>query len=246
MAKKKKQTRKRTPKQEYQEPSAFWPLAGAILMFLLAVFVLLGMFGTGGPLPQNLYEGVYWAIGWGGIWVPIALVFFGILKFTSEDRQIPLAKFTSMLALITMAAAWLHVGFTSKLTDGSFTGGHGGEVGRLFGNLALNALDKMPAPIMVFVFTLLLFFLTFGISPRVILKLLSVFVREREDDTDLADLKSKAPDNAFKMNEGVPVEHHSGRDASRMNSFKNSAQKLTGAESHDALTTTTDPDWQYP
>jgi len=246
MAKKKKQTRKKAEKAEYREQSAFWQLSGAILMFLLAIFVLLGSFGTGGPLPQNLYHGVYWAIGWGGILVPVALVFFGILKFNSEDRQIPLAKMSSMLAFITMAASWLHVGFTTKLESGVFTGGHGGEVGRLFGDLALNALDKMPATIMFFVFTLLLFFLTFGISPRVLIKLIRFLIPDRADDTDLADLKAKASDNGFKMNEGVPVEHHSGREAARMSSFKNTAQKLTDAESHDALTTTTDPDWQFP
>lgn len=245
MAKKKKQTRKRkAPEPEYRERSAFWPLAGAVLMFLLAGFVLLGGFGTGGPLPKNLFNGAYWALGWGAFLVPVALVFFGILKFNSEDRQIPFAKLVAMLAFITMSVSWLHVAFSEKLGV-IYRGGHGGEVGKLFGNIALGALDKIPAAIMFFVFSLLLFFLTFGISPRVIMKLFDIFDREQED-TDLADLKAKAAESGFKLNEGVPVEHHGNREAARMSNFKNTAQKLSPSESHTALTTTTDPDWQFP
>jgi S-DNA-T family DNA segregation ATPase FtsK/SpoIIIE len=250
MAKKKKQTRKkRAPEPEYSERSAFWPLAGAILLFLLAIFVLLGGFGTGGPLPKNLYSGAYWALGWGGFLVPLALGFFGYLKFTSEDRQIPFPKLVAMLAFMTMSASWLQVAFVEKTTRGSldlvtYSGGHGGKVGELFGNLALGALDKTPAAIMFFIFALLLFFLTFGISPKVLLKPFSLLNREKED-TDLEDLKNKAAESGFKLNEGVPVEHHN-RDTARVSSFKNTAQKLAPAESHTALTTTTDPDWKFP
>lgn len=245
MAKKKKQTRKKRSEPEYAERSAFWPLAGAILMFLLAVFVLLGAFGTGGDLPRSLYSGAYWALGWGGFLVPVALVYFGILKFSTDDRHIPLAKFVSMLAFMAMAATWLHVGFVGKLPDDTYTGGHGGSVGQLFGNIALGALDKMPAAIMFFVFALLMFFLTFGISPRVLLKLLNIFKREPKEDTDLEDLKAKAGGNGFQMNEGVPVVHHKG-EAARLSSFRNTAQKLTPTENHQALTTASDPDWQFP
>lgn len=243
MAKKKKQNRKKAaPEPEYQERSAFWPLAGAILMFLAAIFILLGGFGTGGALPRQLFGGAYWTLGWGGFLVPIALIYFGVLKFSSEDRRIPLAKAVSMLAFIAMSAGWLHVTF-AKTVGVMSTGGRGGEVGSLFGGLALNALDKIPASIMFFVFALLLFFLTFGISPSVLLKLLSPFRRKQEEDTDLADLKNKAAESGFKLNEGVPVEHHSG---ARMSTFKNSAQKLTTSQTHTALTMATDPDWKFP
>lgn len=244
MAKKKKNSRKKKEEQIAPERSGFWPLAGAILMILLAAFVLLGGFGTGGPLPKNLFNGAYWALGWAAFFVPVALVFFGILKFTSEDRQIPFPKFVSTLALIVMSASWFQVAFVTEVMDGVVTGGHGGEVGKLFGNLALGALDKVPASLMFFIFAVLLFFLTFGISPRVILKVFGLFKRERED-TDLSDLKAKAAENSFKMNEGVPVEHHN-QNSARLSNFKNTAQKLSGNESHEALTTASDPDWKFP
>ena len=55
MAKRKKQSKK-AHVEEAPERSAFWPYAGGVILCLLAVFVLLGGFGTGGPLPTNLFR----------------------------------------------------------------------------------------------------------------------------------------------------------------------------------------------
>jgi S-DNA-T family DNA segregation ATPase FtsK/SpoIIIE len=70
-----------------------------------------------------------------------------------------------------------------------------------------------------------------------------MFRRERsEDDTGFEAIKEKTAEKGFKLNEGVPVEHHSGRA-----SLKNSSPKvLAKEENHQALTTTTDPDWEFP
>src|SRR4051812_13585498 len=110
MAKKKKQTRKRKA-EEIQERSAFWPLTGGVLLCVLALFLLLGGFGTGGPLPVNMFKGVYWALGWVAYLSPMALVYWGFHKFMSEDQQIPLEKFIAMVALLVFGSAWLHVAF---------------------------------------------------------------------------------------------------------------------------------------
>jgi len=243
MAKRKKQTKRKNESEA--EHSAFWPLSGAILMMVLAFFLLLGGFGTGGPLPQNLFEGAYWALGWGAYLTPLALVYFGVHKFMSEDRQVPLGKFMSMVLLLVFGASWLHVGFVGKdeLTE-VFTGGHGGEIGKAIGGSTLNLLDKMPASILFFVLATLMFFLSFAISPKVILKLVDFFRFPENDDTDLADLKARGQDREFKLNEGVPVEHHS--EKARLSSFRNSAQKLGATENHEALTTATDLNWQFP
>ncbi len=244
MAKKKKQTRKKV-EPEY-ERSAFWPLAGAILMFVLALFLFLGGFGTGGPLPKNLFNGAYWTLGWAAYLTPVALVFFGIHKFASEDRQIPFGKFMSMLALLAASATWAQVAFVTKLASGEFVGGHGGALGEAIGNVSLGALDKMPAAFTFFVFTVLLFFLTFGISPKILLKIFELFRGSDRDDTDLAELKARAVDNGFKLNEGVPVEHYSERDRAQLNNLKNTAQKIAPEANQAALTTASDPDWQFP
>lgn len=249
MAKKKKPTKRKATKKVVaeSESSLFWPMAGAILLMLLAVFVLLGLFGTGGPLPKNLYGGVYWAVGWAGFLVPVILITFGYHKFASEDKQIPVGTFFSAVALQVALASLFHVLFAARQLDGSFTGGRGGSIGGLFGGLALNALDVFPAAAMFIVFSLLLFCLTYGIPLKSLPALFAVFRRPEQADTDLGELKAKATENGFKLNEGVPVEHHeAGAGSTRMTSLKNTAQKLTANEQHDALVTASDPDWKLP
>ena len=86
------------------ERSPFWALAGAILLILLALFLLLGGFGTGGPLPVNMFEGVYWALGYAAYLSPLALVYFGVLKFVDEERKVPLGKFLGMLSFLLFSA----------------------------------------------------------------------------------------------------------------------------------------------
>jgi hypothetical protein len=163
MARKKKQTRKKKA-EEPKERSPFWPLTGAILLIILAFFLLLGGFGTGGPLPINLFKGVYAGLGWAAYLVPMALILFGVWKFNHEEHDVPLNRTISLVALLTVAASWLHVGFvTQDELTATYSGGHGGAIGRAIGDVALGALDKMPAALLFFVLTILMFFLVFGI-----------------------------------------------------------------------------------
>ena len=242
MAKRKKQTRKKAAPQIERSP--FWPLAGAIVLILLAVFVLIGGFGTGGPLPLGLFKGAYWALGWGAYLTPLALVYFGVLKFNDQEHQIPLSKLISMLAGLTLTGSWLHVITASKDTLGQSTNGNGGYIGSLVGGTILNAIDTIPAALMFFVFGVLAYFFAFGISPKVILGILD-FVRPKQNDTGLVELKTRAGEG-FKMNEGVPVEHHGSRQPARHSSLRNTAEKLTPTQEHSALTLASDPNWKLP
>ncbi len=237
MAKKKKQTRKKALQPE-TEQSSFWPLAGAILLMIAALFILLGGFGTGGRLPKGLFSGTYWAVGWAAFVVPIVLIFFGITKFASENKRVPLGKFISMIAGLAFTASWFYVVFATKDSIGSYSGGHGGEVGKLLGGTVLNAIDKWPAGVMFLVFSIIAFFFAFGISLQELVKLSHLF-RRKEEDTDLAALKQKATEG-FKLNEGVPVEHTGARAV-----FKSSAPKVS-SENQVALTVASDPDWKFP
>lgn len=246
MAKKKKNTRKKKVEPEIAEKSPFWPLTSAILLLIAGLFLLLGGFGTGGNLPEMLFDGAYSLFGWVAYLTPLALVYFGVLKFASDDHKVPLPKFSSMLAFLVFASAWAHVAFVSKNTFDEFIGGHGGAAGELIGGIVLGALDKIPASILFFTLAMLMFFFAFGISPKLLLNLLDMFKRPESDDTDLAELKARASDNGFQLNEGVPVEHHTAKDRARMSTLKNTAAKLAPAEDHAALTAASDPNWQFP
>ncbi len=243
MAKKKKHSKKKNRDTEISERSAFWPTSGAILMFVVALFLLLGGFGTGGSLPKGMFNGVYWTLGWAAYLTPMALIYWGIAKFRSEDRQIPISKTFSMLSLLLFASCWFYVAFAAQANGfEEVSGGNGGAVGRLVGGLVLGVLDKIPASILFFVATILLFCLSFGISPKKLILGIFGLLSRRKEDTDLNDLKNRSGDTGFKLNEGVPVVHHSARHSS----LKNTAEKLAQSQSHAALTAPSDPDWQLP
>ncbi|MCA9324783.1 DNA translocase FtsK 4TM domain-containing protein [Candidatus Saccharibacteria bacterium] len=250
MAKKKSKTKskaKKVAEPVADEQSVFWPLTGGIFLILLALFMLLGGFGTGGTLPINLFKGTYAALGWAAYLTPVALAYWGVYKFTSEDRRIPLNKLMSMVFVLLFSASWLYVTFASQDPSGNWTGGHGGSIGEVAGGMVLTALDKFPASILFFLAAVLSFFFAFGISPKEFLRLTGMFSRKDKEDaevTDLAELKSKA--EGFKLNEGVPVEHHGAKAATPLSTLKNSAQKLSDTEKHEALTTASDPEWKLP
>lgn len=242
MAKKKKSNRHKKD-DELVERSPFWPLAGGILLCVIALFLLLGGFGTGGPLPQGLFTGAYWAFGWAAYLVPFALIYFGVLKFLSEDHHIPIGKGLSMIGIVVFSSSWLMTAFADTLNDGSWAGGHGGNIGLTIGGSVLHALDTFPASLMFAIFVALSVFFAFGINPAVILKLRSLFSRPEVDESELGQLKAHAEESGFKLNEGVPVEHHATRPFAGL---KNTAEKLAPADDHEALTLASDPNWQLP
>lgn len=246
MAKKKKPTRNKKSSKVTLERSPFWGQAGAVLLMLLAVFLLLGGFGSGGPLPVNLFKGAFWLFGWVAYITPVILFYWGIHKFNADDRQIPLSKFAGMWAVLLFASAWAYTALASRNDNGDWSGGYGGAVGEAIGNLALAALDKFPASLLFLVFTVLAGFFAFGISLKALLRIADLFKRPERDENELAALKAKSAEQpGFKLNEGVPVVHHAQGEP-RHSTLKNTAQKLTPEESHEALTTASDPDWQFP
>ena len=179
----------------------------------------------------------------------MALVYWGVHKFKAEDKRIPLPNLAGMLAVLLFASAWSYTAFASRNTAGKWIGGHGGAVGKGIGSAVLSALDKIPASLLFFVFTVLAALFAFGVSMQALQKLIELFKRpEGEGDgNDLAALKAKAGEQpGFKLNEGVPVVHHGIGEQPRLSTLKNTAQKLAGNENHDALTTARDPDWQFP
>jgi S-DNA-T family DNA segregation ATPase FtsK/SpoIIIE len=248
MAKKKQTRKKKAAPEPVVERSPFWGHAGGVLLVLVALFVLLGGFGTGGPLPVNLFKGFYAVFGWAAYLSPVALAYWGIYKFVSEERRIPLSKLVSIVCVLLFSAGWLHVAFASRDGLGNWSDGHGGAAGQMVGGMVLSALDKIPAGILFFVLTVLAVFFAFGLSLRIFLDLFNMFKPQPEDGevTDLATLKARAEHPGFQLNEGVPVEHHNGRENARLSSMRNTAQKLTQNENHEALTLASDPNWQLP
>ena len=242
-----KSTKKKVHKDLENERASFWALSGAILLIVIAGFLLIGGFGTGGPLPVGLFKGAYFMFGYAAYITPVALAYWGIYKFTAEDKRIPLPNLMSMLCVLIFSSTWFFVAFATKSASGAWVKGHGGAVGEILGKAVLTALDQMPASLLFLLLTILAVFFSFGVSPKVLAKVTELFKKPADEDNDLAALKAKAGEG-FKLNEGVPVERHNGEEdqPSRFAGLKNSASKMTASEDHAALTTASDPNWQFP
>lgn len=258
MAKKKKSSKSRSKStsrarnskakgEVKSETTTFWQLSGAVVLLIAALFLLLGGFGAGGPLPVSMFSGTYWALGFASYVVPLALIYWGAYKFKTEDHRIPLAKLISIFLVVIFTSSFFYTLFF-KAAELSENVGHGGSIGQLIGSTVLGALNKWPASILFIVLAILAVFFSLSISPKVILKLGNLFKRGKGDeDTDIDDLKAKASESSFKLNEGVPVEHgESGAQSRRLANFKNSVAPPTKAEEHEALTIADDPNYKFP
>jgi S-DNA-T family DNA segregation ATPase FtsK/SpoIIIE len=242
--KKKKSAKKQTSSEQPRQSSAFWKFSTAILLILLSFFFLLGSFGTGGLLPEKLFNAAYSFLGWAAYLSPIALLYFGFHKLRGENRKIPLKKLISMLSFIAASAAFFYTVSAKKDIGGSWSGGHGGNFGEFIGGIILQALDKIPAGIMFFILTAVAFSVSFNISPKILLK---PFVgrKEKQDDTDLVSLKTQS-EQQFKLNEGVPTEHNPEAKLPKLATLKNTARSLSETENHEALTVANDATWKFP
>ena len=255
MAKKKRKSKKKAEAPKQRSP--FWAYVGAILLCIAGLFMLLGGFGAGGDLPVKLFDGADALVGTAAYLMPFALIYWGMYKFTSEDRRIPLGKVTGVVFILAFSAGLLFTS-TANLVEATskYENGQGGAVGEMLGSAALSALDKFPASTLFFVLALLSAFFTFGISPKVLLRIGELFKmpEKNEQDTDMRELKAKAEGRKFKLNEGVPVEHHMDassaddkkREPLRLSTLRNTATKMTPSEDHVALTAASDPNWQFP
>lgn len=247
---KKKQTRKRKAQPKSQEPSLFWPLAWGVLLIIIAILLFIGGFGGGGPLPNAMHDGVTTAFGNAAFVVATALLYLGILKVSDKDKKIPAVKGLFTILCTVFIAAFLHVITADELADGTVIGGLGGSVGSVVGGASLGMLNTVLSAVVLLILIAVSFCLATGTPLKVLLKPFKELFKKRErkeKDTDLQELKDK---HGFKLNEGVPTVHHDKAEEDkprpRLSSLKNSAQKLAPTESHEALTTASDPDWKFP
>lgn len=249
MAKKRKPGRppKKDPKKDKKKEvnSGFWRGVGAVFLIVVGIILAFGAF-IDAPIPSGMWDGVWSALGVATILAPFALIYLGLLKFVTEEQEIPLPKLVGVAGLLVFFAAWMHTAFMHHDADPNvWVGGHGGDVGKAIGGAVAGALGKFLSSLVFFVLVLFAILFTLAINPRDLTKLFAKKDKpegEGKETEDLAALKGKMSPN-FQLHEGVPVEHHSG---ARMTSLKNTAQRLAPDQDHAALTTASDPDWQFP
>jgi S-DNA-T family DNA segregation ATPase FtsK/SpoIIIE len=259
MAKKSKRGRKPKNKDlgEPRKVSPFWKQVYAFLLIVLAIFLLLGGFGTGGAFPEWFFERASWLFGMAAYFLPFTIMYLAIVKFRSEGHTIPFSKLVSALLTPSLLAGMLHIFVDREISASSASAGqYGGQVGHALSSLLLGFLDSTTSFVLLIVLVLISLLFTFSITPKRFFGWLFALIKKRfakpeiDETTDLADLKVKSQ-HTLAVNEAVPVEHHRNDkkdtdSSSQRSSLKNTAKELTITESHEALTIASDPNWKLP
>lgn len=255
MAKRKKRAKK-VDKPQHQLPDGFWRQTWAIVLIVLALLLVVAMFGAGGPL-LDWFLGVCRTLFGGATYIlPLLFVFIAVSTFRAEENRLAsVMKFASLLLVV-----WLSGLFGVFMTDPESselaqTGAGGGLTGWLVNQAMLSLVNPSVASFIYIVLVLITLLFVLAIPPQAIIDFFkSLFTR----DTDpmlagnaaiaekAAHIDSK-PIGEFKLNQGVPtVESIDDGKKSGLSSLKNSYKQDKIAEERAALTSASDPDWEAP
>ena len=251
MAKHKKTTTRKPKKvaqAESKEKNYLWRQIFAIVLIILALFLLLGGFGWGGFLPVTLFDWSAKAFGIAAYLLAFVLFYWAFVKLKEDNHKIPPRVLISSIFLLCCLSGMLHV-FVDK--DEAMTvasqGLYGGYVGMVFSQALTSFLSDMTAFVTFLILAWLSFMVMFDIAPKHMLsRMRNAIMRKKDTDTNLDELKARGAID-FKVREGVPVEHHNNRedDQAGLSTLKRTP-KLSANEDHAALTSDSNPNWQFP
>lgn len=259
MAKKKKRSPKKKPSTspKHSLPDGFWPQVSAVILVVLALLLLLGIFGSGGAFPQTTFEMGKTLLGLAIYIVPFLFVYRAVQIFQAENNKIPGVVTGATILFIAVAAGFVQLmqnepAALSRLHD------DGGIVGWTYAQASLTVLDAgvgaLVSAIILFVTSLFVL----SVSPRSVIDwFINLFSRQESTlnsaNAVIAERASKTqlPTKAIgelKLNQGVPtVESFSETEKiGKLSSLRNSIQSDKAALDQNALTTVSDPNWDSP
>ena len=243
-----KKASKKSAKQAEPEsaglPDGFSAQVATIAVILLAVLMVFGAFGTGGAVSVQLFDWARWLVGFFAFFIPPILLISAIRRQRSEAKKLPGSLIFGLIILIAASTGFLHL-FVEEATslERAAEGEGGGMIGHIASSGVLVLFSKVTGGIVLVAVAI--------IASHFILKLpltrvLRIFKIDRkkvatdDEDGDAPSRRKEAGPAEFKLNEGVPIQK------SKLSSLKNTAEKLSAEESHVALTTAGDPDWEFP
>ena len=262
MAKKKSSKSKKAVKPsspKHKLPDGFWPQVGAFVLIVLAFLLVLGIFNTGGVFPVATRQVAEYMFGWAMYVLPFLLVFRAVQVFRAEENKVPVVVTVATVLFVLFASGFMQLMSPDPNNlDASMAGSGGGVSGWLISQAMLTMVNaQVGALIMVFGLLITSLFVL-SVSPKAIVEaVVSLFQREKspslENNAAVAE-RAKASDPSrsivdFKMNEGVPTVQH-GADADKksrgLSTLRNSVVQDKVAEEQSALTSRSDPNWQWP
>lgn len=253
MAKRKRRVSKKNTSPQHNLPEGFWQQAIAVVLVVVAVLLLIAMFGAGGPLMAAVLSAGKWMLGWAIYLVPFIFGFISFEIFRAESNRLPFVMEFGTVLFLVFIAGFFHL-FLQDPSDLqlAMTGVGGGVAGYSIDRIMLSLLDTKTSGFVLLVLAFITSLFVLRVSPLSVFRgLAGLFRREQIDDEGnrvvaekaaALDIKSSSI-GELKMNEGVPTlaSMRGGRGAS----LKNSAERPP-EDSQSALTIASDPNWKFP
>lgn len=255
MAKKKKRSSKKksvdksTTKAVHILPDGWWQQVVSIIIGLTALLLTLAIFNLAGPLPSSLLGAMRSLFGLGAFVLPLVLFVLMIQKFITEDNRLALSVYFGSIVFMASLSSFIHLFIDPSQSDAVVEAGRGGGlVGSFTDKFLSGFLSPLASGVVLFALFLLatLFILKIPIK-EVFKSFFSMFRREDSDETkDHADSSV----DGLKLNRGVMTDDQTDEEVNepkpRLSSLRNSVTQDKVAESKDALTVASDPDWNLP
>lgn len=255
MAKRKRHSKKPVHAQ-HTLPEGFWYQAGAIVMAVIALLLVIAMFGTGGPVLEWFLKAGQALLGWGVYLVPIVFIYLTIEVFRAERSRLPVVMIVATGLFLVFVAGLLQLFLDNpKDYNLAMSGQGGGLLGFLLASAFLALLDKKVAGLVLIVLAFITSLFVLRLSPLSVFHwLAAVLRRERYDDSNNREVAERAaamerhsaPIGELKLNEGVPTMHSEPNKMPRLGSLKNSIERNPTEEQQSALTIASDPNWKMP
>lgn len=258
MPKKRKSTKRaKDLAPQHALPTGFWRQVGAVIMIVLALLLIIAMFGAGGPVLGQILNFIQAVLGWTVYLVPVLLGYIAVETFRAEENRLPFVVHLATWLFVVWIAGLLQL-FVQNPADYTFSQqGHGGGV---VGWLINQAMLAMVSPrVAGFIYVVLAFITSLFIlrlTPKAIFEALkNLFTREVDDDSANAAIAQKANQldgkkstmiGELKLNEGVPTMQSTDEKPSKLSSLRDSIKTDKAAEDQSALITSSDPDWVPP
>jgi len=252
MAKRKRRVSKKNASPRHNLPEGFWQQATAVILVVVALLLVVAMFGAGGPLMEAVLSGGKWALGWAIYAVPLIFTYIAFEIFRAENNRLPFVLEFGTALFLVFVAGFFHL-FLADPGDLqlAMTGVGGGVAGYSIDRVMLSLLDTKTSGLVLLVLAFITSLFVLRVSPVSVFRALAqLFRREQIDDSGnkavaerAAALDQKSSSiGELKLNEGVPTL----ASMKRGGTFKNSFEKPTQEDQQSALTIASDPNWKAP
>lgn len=254
MAKRKKRSSKKKAadkaqlKAQHILPDGWWQQVVSIIIGLTALLLTLAIFNLAGPMPSGMLAAMRTLFGYSAFVLPLVLFVLMFQKFITEDNRLALSVYFGSVIFMTSLSSFIHLFVDPSASASTVDAGRGGGmVGATLDQFFLGFLSNIAAGVLLFALILLSVLFIFKIPIKDVFKaFFDIF--KREDNTAESEEKSMS---GLKLNRGVMIDEEQEVDEKenqkpRLSSLRNSVAQDKVAESKDALTVASDPNWNLP